>query len=82
MGENDVKAAVKEALVEAKNGETKAGIKTSEGWITLLIVLAGALGPVLAKVENPWVQAIGLAAAAIAGSSYAQSRAKVKVSGK
>ena len=41
MPENDIKTAVKEALAET-NGK-KGGVKTTEMWITLIIVLAGTI---------------------------------------
>ena len=52
----------------------KPGIKTTEFWVTLLVVAAGLL-----EAVNGWLPAgAGVVAAAVAAGLYAASRALVK----
>lgn len=55
----------------------KAGIKSTEFWLAMVVALAGALATVYAEAQ--WAQVAGMIAAALATAGYGFSRAKVKV---
>lgn len=54
----------------------KAGIKSTEFWLAVIVALAGALATVYADSE--WAQVAGMVAAALASAGYGFSRSKVK----
>lgn len=55
----------------------KAGIKTTEFWLAMIVALAGALAVVYADAE--WAKVAGMVAAALASAGYGFTRAKTKV---
>ncbi len=58
----------------------KPGWKTSEFWITLVVMLLGAFMASGAVVDGHWsLQLVGLAVAGLKASGYTSGRAKVKV---
>lgn len=54
----------------------KNGIKTTEFWIALCVVVMGALGSVYAETDGGRV--LGLVASALASAGYGMSRSVVK----
>lgn len=54
----------------------KPGIKTTEFWFTLFVIVGGPLA--IQFGDEKWAQAVGVAAAALASAGYASSRGKVK----
>lgn len=54
------------------------GWKTSEFWLTLVTQAIGAVAASGAATGSPWVQATGVATAALAALGYNVSRAQVK----
>lgn len=79
----DVKGAVKEALAEAEASKPKPGIKTSECWITLALLLIAGLAQAgvfdtLAQSDNKWVKLAGMIGAALAVMKYTGSRTSAK----
>jgi hypothetical protein len=56
--------------------EPKPGVRTSEFWLALVVVVGGAIASVYQA--NPMAQVAGIAAAALASAGYGLSRAKVK----
>lgn len=53
-----------------------AGMKTSEMWITVSVVVMGAVAATFS--DQPWAQAAGAIAAALASAGYGLSRSRVK----
>ncbi len=56
----------------------KPGLKTSEFYMAMAVVLLGALASVYADAE--WAKAAGMVAAALASAGYGFARSKVKQS--
>ena len=54
----------------------KAGIKSTEFWLAVIVALTGALATVYADAE--WAKVAGMVAAALASAGYGFSRARVK----
>lgn len=54
----------------------KAGIKTTEFWLAMVVALAGALAAVYADAE--WAKVAGMVAAALASAGYGFARAQTK----
>ena len=54
----------------------KAGIKTTEFWLAVVVALAGALAVVYADAE--WAKVAGMVAAALASAGYGFARSKTK----
>lgn len=54
----------------------KSGIKTTEFWMALVVTVAGVVASVYST--QPWAQALGLVASALASAGYGLSRASVK----
>lgn len=56
----------------------KPGLKTSEFYMAMAVVILGAVASVYAEAE--WAQAAGMIAAALASAGYGFARSKVKES--
>jgi hypothetical protein len=54
----------------------KAGIKSTEFWLAMVVAIAGALATVYA--ESEWAQVAGMVAAALASAGYGFSRSQTK----
>lgn len=54
----------------------KAGIKTTEFWLALVVALLGGLASIYATAE--WARVAGILAAALSSMGYGISRAVVK----
>jgi hypothetical protein len=54
----------------------KAGIKTTEFWLAMVVTLAGAFATVYADAE--WAKVAGMIAAALASAGYGFSRSQSK----
>ncbi len=60
----------------APPAETRPGIRTTEFWLALIVVLGGELSA--AYSSQPWAQVVGHVAAALSALGYGFSRARVK----
>ena len=54
----------------------KAGIKTTEFWLAMIVALAGALAVVYADAE--WAKVAGMVSMALASAGYGFSRSQTK----
>lgn len=54
----------------------KPGVKTSEFWLALVVVLAGALATVYS--DHEWAKVAGIVSAAFLAAGYGLSRAVTK----
>ncbi len=57
----------------------KAGVKTTEFWISMVVVLGGAFtASGLVPDENPWVKFVALVVSGLTALGYSAGRAFVK----
>lgn len=57
----------------------KTGLKTTEFWLSFAAMLLGAvMASGLIPADGPWLQILGLAAAALAGLGYTGARMTLK----
>ncbi len=57
----------------------KPGYKTTEFWVTLVVVLAGAfVASGIVPEDEPWVRFVSLAVAGLSALGYTAGRSKAK----
>ena len=55
---------------------SKPGIKTTEFWLTILVIVGSGLGSIFGDAE--WVKVVSLFVGALSAMGYAQSRGRAK----
>lgn len=60
--------------------EPKPGIRTTEFWMTLAVILLGCLGPagLLADLDDTWARLAGYGLAVLAAMGYTLQRVRLK----
>lgn len=58
--------------------ETKPGYKTSEFWLSLVVVILGALAASGLLAEGPWVKIAGVITTTLTAMGYGKFRTDVK----
>lgn len=74
------------ALAMKKNDGKKPGYKTTEFWLTMAVMVLGALAASgvfdnMQQSDNPWVKLAGVVGMALAAMKYTGSRTKAKTDG-
>lgn len=57
---------------------TKPGYKTSEFWLSLVVVILGALAASGLIAEGPWIQIAGVITTTLTAMGYGKFRSSVK----